>query len=134
MSSNFIPTVLGGLDGKSILLIEDNEDWQRLCRYVLCSAGASIDIVASADEGIRLALAGAYDIILIDIRLPGKNGLVATEELRAQGYLGSIVALTGLAMVSDRLRGVAAGCDEYLTKPIGQGDLVNAVKMNCRAR
>lgn len=103
-----------------ILVVEDNPINQLLTSSVLEREGYSVQAVGSAEDA-RVYLAGETpDLILMDIQLPGQDGLTLTRDLRSASETGNIpiVALTALAMVGDRERALAAGCAGYITKPI----------------
>jgi len=117
------------LDGKRILLAEDGPDNQRLIAHYMRKAGAEIEIL---DNGLllierfeRLLTEGVViDLILMDMQMPVMDGYEATRQLRRKGYNIPVVALTANAMASDRERCLAAGCDDYATKPISPMKLV----------
>lgn len=112
------------LNGFSILAIEDNLDNQVLLTRLLTARGATVDVADSADVGISKAMSGHYDIVLMDIQLPGMDGLEATQRLRANGFNQPIVALTAHAMKGERERCLQGGCDEYATKPVQINELI----------
>jgi len=120
------------LVGVSVLLAEDGIDNQRLITTYLTKAGASTTI---AEDGRRAldAVAAAettgrsYDVILMDMQMPELDGYGATAKLRSGGYARPIIALTAHAMAGDRERCMAAGCDDYLTKPVNRDALVALV-------
>ncbi|TMB44113.1 MAG: response regulator [Chloroflexi bacterium] len=103
-----------------ILLVEDNPANQLLSLTVLEQAGFTVDVAESAVEVIRRLRANRPDIILMDVQLPGQDGLSLTRELKADPSYSSIpiVALTGHAMIGDREEALAAGCAGHITKPI----------------
>jgi len=102
------------------LVVEDNEANQLLVASLLEREGFLVDVVSSADEAGLLLGATPPDLILMDIQLPGEDGLSFTRRLRSEPATARIpiVALTALAMSGDRERTIAAGCDGYISKPI----------------
>jgi CheY-like chemotaxis protein len=107
-----------------VLLVEDSPDNQILISRFLNMAGASVDIAQNGEEGVRLALDHAYDLILMDIQMPVMDGYEATLRLRGRGYRHPILALTAHAMKEERDRCLGAGCNAHLTKPIDRRSLV----------
>lgn len=105
---------------KRVLYIEDRPDNRGLVRRVLMAEGIEVIEAATADEGIRLAMQHLPDLILMDVNMPGKDGLTATQEMRANPVLDHIpiIALTANVMKGDRERTLEAGCDGYIPKPI----------------
>jgi PAS domain S-box-containing protein len=117
------------LEGR-ILLVEDGADNQRLIAHMLRTAGAEVEIAehgaAALERLARPHAAGAavYDMVLMDMQMPVLDGYSATRELRARGHRLPIVALTAHAMTGERERCLAAGCDDYSTKPVKRDRLV----------
>lgn len=105
---------------KTILIIEDNPMNLELTRDLLEAAGFSVLTAEAAEEGVQLARRMHPDLVLMDISLPGMDGLEATRALKADPVTGSIpvLALTAHAMKGDEERARDAGCVGYLTKPI----------------
>jgi CheY-like chemotaxis protein len=103
----------------TVLIVEDNVANLLLARVMLERSGWSIVEARSADEASELLQSITPDVILMDVGLPGKDGLTLTRELKATPETTDIpvVALTAHAMQSDRERAFAAGCDGYLSKP-----------------
>ncbi|MCR5869046.1 response regulator [Aquincola sp. J276] len=102
-----------------ILVIEDNQHNLQLARVVLEHAAHQVSTASDAQQGLQLARAERPDLVLMDIQMPGMDGLDATRALRrdpATAHL-RVLALTGLAMNGDEERILAAGCDGYITKP-----------------
>ena len=104
----------------TILVIEDNEPNLALATFLLESAGYVVLAARDAESGIALARAERPSLILMDIQLPGMDGLVATGQLKLHERTRSIpvIALTALAMKGDEERIRAAGCDGYVAKPM----------------
>jgi signal transduction histidine kinase/CheY-like chemotaxis protein len=115
-----------------VLLAEDGYDNQVLITTYLVKAGATVKVVGDGQLAVEAATAALaagtpYDVILMDMQMPVLDGYAATSKLRLMKYDGPIVALTAHAMAGDRERCEKAGCDEYLTKPIGRAKLVSLV-------
>ncbi len=106
-----------------ILLAEDGRDNQRLISYLLEQAGAEVLLATNGREAMELGLAdgtanATIDLVLMDLQMPGVDGLDATRQLRAAGFDRPIIALTANAMEGTREKCLAAGCDAYLSKPL----------------
>jgi CheY-like chemotaxis protein len=103
-----------------ILVVDDNEAGQLLARSVLESEGFLVDTAGSSDEVLERLRARRPDLILMDIQLPGQDGLALTRQLKADPATAAIpiVALTAHAMPGDREEALTAGCAGYLSKPI----------------
>jgi signal transduction histidine kinase/ActR/RegA family two-component response regulator len=116
-----------------ILVAEDGPDNQRLIRAFLSRVGLVVQIAQNGREAVDAALAawGAgepFDVILMDMQMPEMDGYEATRTLREEGYTGPIIALTAQAMKGTREGCLAAGCDDYTTKPIQRDKLVQLVR------
>jgi two-component system, cell cycle response regulator DivK len=104
-----------------ILIVEDNPDNMLLTEMLLQSAGHTVFSAIDAEAGLTLARDERPDLILMDVQLPGMDGLEATALLKRDEATRAIpvVALTALAMTGDEARIRAAGCDGYIAKPMG---------------
>lgn len=112
-----------------ILIVEDNPANMTLAIFLLKSAGHSIVSATDAEAGLAVARAEQPDLILMDIQLPGMDGLQATALLKADALTRSIpvIALTALAMKGDEQRIRAAGCDGYIAKPMRYKEFLTAI-------
>jgi two-component system cell cycle response regulator DivK len=108
-----------------VLVVEDNPANMKLTSLLLHSAGHVVLPAVDAETGLRLALDEQPDLILMDIQLPGMDGLAATAILKQDPATEAIpiIALSALAMKADKERSQAAGCDAYLVKPLRYKEL-----------
>ena len=115
--------------GETILIVEDNERNLKLLRDVLGARGYNAIEARSAEEALERARVELPQLVLMDIQLPGMDGVAALRELRALPHLAAvpIVAVTAFAMNDDRDRLLAAGFDGYLKKPIDTRALPSTV-------
>jgi two-component system cell cycle response regulator DivK len=113
----------------NILLVEDNAANMKLATFLLESAGHVVLPARDAEVGLALARQERPDLILMDIQLPGMDGLAATAQLKADEVTRGIpiIALTALAMKGDEERIRAAGCDGYVAKPLNYRDFLAVV-------
>ena len=114
----------------TILIVEDNPTNMKLSMFLLESADHTVLAATNAETGLMLAREGRPDLILMDIQLPGMDGLEATTLLKADEATRDIpvIALTALAMKGDEERILAAGCDGYIAKPLDYKDFLATVK------
>ena len=112
-----------------VLVVEDNASNMTLARFLLQSAGHVVLSATDAEVGLALARDERPDLILMDIQLPGMDGLEATMLLKRDETTRGIpvIALTALAMKGDEERIRAAGCDGYIAKPMRYQELLTAV-------
>lgn len=111
-----------------ILLIEDHEKVARFIIQGLREEGYAVDYALTGLEGESMATVGEYDLIILDVMLPGKNGFEVTAALRAKQIQSPVLMLTAKAQVEDRVRGLDAGADDYLVKPFAFAELLARVR------
>ncbi|MGE3681391.1 MAG: ATP-binding protein [Bdellovibrionales bacterium] len=118
---------LSNLSGKRILVVEDSEDNQLLIQRYLTAVGVQVELASNGAEGVEKASSQGYDLVVMDIQMPGMDGHQAARILRQSGFSKPIVALTAHAFKEDRDRALASGFDEYLTKPINRLSLLKTL-------
>ena len=113
----------------TVLVVEDNPANMKLAVTLLQSAGHTVLSATDAEAGLTLARDQQPNLILMDIQLPGMDGLRATELLKSDDTTRAIpvIALTALAMKGDEERIRAAGCDGYIAKPMGYQEFLAAI-------
>ena len=112
-----------------ILIIEDNQANMKLASLLLHNAGHTVLCAVDAETGLTLARAEQPDLILMDVQLPGMDGLAATALLKKNPATAAIpiIALTAMAMKEDQEKTRAAGCDAYIAKPLRYQELYAAI-------
>ena len=116
----------------SVLVVEDNPVNQRLVERILRNAGAKVSTADNGREAVDVALRSrdadrSFDVILMDMQMPVLDGFAATRELRDRGWSLPIVALTAHALVEEGERCLAAGCDDFASKPVDRDTLLRTV-------
>jgi two-component system, cell cycle response regulator DivK len=116
-----------------VLIVEDNEKNMKLLRDVLQASGFETLEATTAEDGIELALARVPSLVLMDVQLPGIDGVEALARLRSDERTESVpvLALTAQAMQGDRERFLEAGFDGYLSKPVDVTELISVVRSHC---
>jgi two-component system, OmpR family, alkaline phosphatase synthesis response regulator PhoP len=111
-----------------ILVIEDEEDLQMMLTDRLDSVGYSPECVADGVGGLEKAMQGSYDLIILDVMLPNKNGLDVCRALRAAGSQVPVIMLTASGQLVDKVLGLKLGADDYLTKPFEMLELLARIE------
>ena len=123
------PQAKSPLRGIRVLLVDDARDNQVLLSHLLKRAGADVLIASNGQEGLDRAIQGNFDVVLMDIQMPGGlDGYEATSRLRASGYSKPIIALTAHSRSADRERSFQVGCNYHLTKPIDKKTLFETIE------
>ncbi|MGH6763109.1 MAG: winged helix-turn-helix domain-containing protein [Phyllobacterium sp.] len=112
-----------------ILIIEDDREASRYLEKAFAEVGHSADIAGDGETGYALAEQGAYDMLIVDRMLPRRDGLSVIAALRAQGIETPALILSALGQVDDRVTGLRAGGDDYLTKPYAFSELLARVEV-----
>ncbi len=122
------------LDGMRILLVEDVEINQEIAREILELAGANVQVASDGREAIRAVHEGAFDVVLMDVQMPGMDGLEATRIIRGETRFNAlpIIAMTAHAMKGDREQCLEAGMNDHITKPINTAVLVSTLLSHAR--
>ena len=118
-------------NGRRILAVEDDEVGRELVVTILRGAGYLVDTVVDGNSAVEAVGAGGYDLVLMDVQMPGMDGLGATRQIRTgepEGRRVPIVALTAYALEEERQRCLEAGMDDFVTKPIEAESLVKTVR------
>jgi two-component system, OmpR family, copper resistance phosphate regulon response regulator CusR len=112
----------------SVLVVEDHDHVAKSIRRGLMSEGYAVRLAASGDEGCALACLGSYDLVVLDVMLPGRSGFDVLDEMRRRGVITPVLVLTARAELDDRLRGFNGGADDYLGKPFALPELLARVR------
>lgn len=107
-----------------LLLAEDELDLARAIEVILTKQGYLVDVVHDGEDAYQYAQLSQYDGIILDIMMPKLSGIEVLTKLRATGSQVPILLLTAKSAVDDRIEGLDAGADDYLTKPFNMGELL----------
>lgn len=112
--------------GEPVLVVDDNPQNLKLARVLLAAEGYAVQTAPDAEAALEVLKTFAPRLILMDLQLPGMDGLELTRRLKADAARRGIVivALTAYAMKGDREKAILAGCDDYVSKPIDADDLL----------
>ncbi|MEF3307553.1 response regulator transcription factor [Paenibacillus sp. GYB004] len=112
---------------KNILVVEDEPTLARLLSYNLSQEGYQTKVVDHGGEGLQTALQESFDLIILDIMLPGMNGFEVLAKLRQKGVKTPVIILTARNAEEEVVQGLKAGADDYITKPFGVAELLARV-------
>src|SRR5215467_3177418 len=117
-----------------ILVVEDEQRVASFVMRALKESAYEVDLAETGEKAMELATQNVYDSILLDIRLPGRNGIQVCRELRAARINTPILMLTARTLVEQRVEGLDAGADDYLTKPFAIAELLARVRALVRRK
>lgn len=117
-----------------ILIVEDEEKVASFLRKGLEQSSYTVDIVNNGKDALEYALANEYGAILLDVMLPGMDGLSVLKALRERGSQIPVMALTARSALEDRIQGLDLGCDDYLAKPFAFDELLARLRALLRRR
>jgi DNA-binding response OmpR family regulator len=118
----------------AILLIEDDVDLRELAEGLLQKAGFSVDIAGDGNAGLQMAKGGHYDVVVLDLGLPGLDGMSVLKQLRAAGVDTHVLILTAKDTPDDRILGLDSGADDYMNKSRIAGELEARVRALIRRK
>jgi two-component system OmpR family response regulator len=132
---NILPTELDGFaygDPMKILVIEDDREAAGYLQKALSETGHTVHVASDGEAGFTMAESGDYDVMIVDRMLPRRDGLSVIAGLRSRGNATPVLILSALGEVDDRVTGLRAGGDDYLTKPYAFSELLARVEVLCR--
>ncbi len=110
-----------------ILLVEDEPGIVQVLVDLMEAEGHVVETAADGNTGLELACSGSFDLLILDVMLPGISGIEVCHGVREQGYDGAILMLTALGRIPDRVHGLRSGADDYLIKPFDPDELLARV-------
>ena len=115
-----------------VLVIEDDRDIAHFVARGLKESGHAAEIAADGETGLHMARSGGFDIVIVDRMLPERDGLSIIQTLRTEGHRTPVLILSALGEVDDRVKGLKAGGDDYLTKPFALAELLARIEALAR--
>ena len=115
-----------------ILLAEDEQQLSRVLETAMTHEGYQVDTAFDGQEAVDLAKENAYDLMILDIMMPVKTGIEALKEIRRTGNTTHVIMLTAMSEVDDKVTGLDAGADDYLTKPFSLKELLARLRSMSR--
>lgn len=120
--------------GKRVLVVEDEPSIQRILQYDLMQSGFIVDLASDGEEGLQKARRNSYDVMILDVMLPKRDGFSVCKELRKEENPVYIVMLSARDDEFDRVMGLDVGADDYMTKPFSSREVVSKVKAIMRRK
>jgi len=120
--------------GMRILLVEDEEGVANFIKKGLVEEHYAVDLAVDGEEGRALVLANQYDLIILDIMIPGMNGIELCKEIRQKKIQTPVLMLTAKDSVKDKVAGLDSGADDYLTKPFSFEEFIARIRALLRRR
>ena len=120
--------------GKRVLVVEDELSIQRILQYDLTQSGFIVDLASDGEEGLQKARRNSYDVMILDVMLPKRDGFSVCKELRKEENPVYIVMLSARDDEFDRVMGLDVGADDYMTKPFSSREVVSKVKAIMRRK
>ena len=117
-----------------ILVVEDEQRLAFLLRRVLLEERHTVDLAHDGPTGLDLALSGTYDAVILDVMLPGIDGLEVCRQMRAEQIMSPVLMLTARGAIEDRVTGLNVGADDYLVKPFAMEELLARINALLRRR
>src|SRR5438105_4387202 len=117
-----------------ILVVEDEQRLAFLLRRVLLEERHTVDLAHNGHAGLDLALSDTYDVVVLDVMLPGLDGMEICRQMRAEHIMSPVLMLTARGAVEDRVTGLNVGADDYLTKPFAMEELLARINALLRRR
>jgi two-component system, OmpR family, response regulator len=111
-----------------VLVVEDDRETAQFLQRSLKESGHTADIAGDGESGLAMARDGGYDVLIVDRMLPRRDGLSVVQTLRAEGARTPVLILSALSEVDDRVKGLRAGGDDYLTKPYAYTELLARIE------
>ena len=111
-----------------LLIVEDYKPLQRSLQQGLKEAGFAVDVTGDGKEGLWFAMSNEYDVIILDLMLPGMDGLTLLKKFRDQGRLSHVLILTAKDRLEDKVIGLDLGADDYLVKPFAFDELLARIR------
>lgn len=117
-----------------LLLAEDEVDLSAAIKQILEIGGYAVDAVFNGDDALYYAENGSYDGVILDVMMPGLDGITVVKEMREHGYGVPVLILTARAEIDDKVLGLDSGADDYLTKPFAAKELLARVRALTRRK